>query len=47
MLMKILILVKIAENIDFGQNCRKNLGQICRKFSILAKTYQNVDFGQN
>ena len=38
-MMKILILVKIDENIDFGQ--------ICRKSSILGKTYQNVDIGQN
>ena len=36
--MKISILVKIHENLDFGENCRK--------FSILVKIWKNVDFGQ-
>ena len=45
--MEISILVKISENLDFGQNCRKNLdlGHHFWKISILVNIFGNLDLG--
>ena len=46
--MKISILVKIDENLDFGQNYRKfRIRSIFMKISILVRVYETFGFGQN
>ena len=55
--MKLSILDKIAENVDYSQNFRKmsicvkickyfDFGQNCRQISILVNIYGNLEFGK-
>ena len=47
--MKILILVKVCENLGFGQNCRKILIllNILGKILILVNIFGKIDLGEN
>ena len=46
---KILILVEIFENLDWGSKFAKILdfGQNLRKISVLVEIFQNLSFGRN